>query len=83
MVEWSTFHYSPSLAVLVNLLGSEVEDRVAASTERAGEREEGGALAFLLGTLTGKGEGEAEGEGLESVADRIFGTGEGMGEGAL
>ena len=84
MVEWSIFHHSPGgLAALVDLLGSEAEDGPAASTggEGEGEREEtGGALAFLLGTLTGKG--EAEGEGLGSVAGGIFGTG-GDGEGAL
>ena len=78
MVEWSIFHHSPGgLAALVDLLGSEAEDGPVASTggEGEGEREEtGGALAFLLGTLTGKG--EAEGEGLGSVAGRIFGTGE-------
>ena len=80
MVEWSIFHHSPGgLAALVDLLGSEAEDGPAASTGGEGEREEtGGALAFLLGTLTGKG--EAEGEGLGSVAGGIFGTG---GEGAL
>ena len=80
MIEWSIFHHSPGgLAALIDLLGSEAEDGPAASTgkEREGE-ETGGALAFLLGTLTGKG--EAEGEGLGSVAGGIFGTG---GEGAL
>ena len=84
MVEWSIFHHSPGgLAALVDLLGSEAEDGPAASTggEGEGEREEtDGALAFLLGTLTGKG--EAEGEGLGSVAGGLFGTG-GDGEGAL
>ena len=84
MVEWSIFHHSPGgLAALVDLLGSEAEDGPAASTggEEEREREEiDGALAFLLGTLTGKG--EAEGEGLGSVAGGIFGTG-GDGEGAL
>ena len=84
MVEWSIFHHSPGgLAALVDLLGSEAEDGPAASTGGEGEREAtGGALAFLLGTLTGKGEAEGEGEGLGSVAGRIFGTG-GDGEGAL
>ena len=63
----------------MDLLGSEAEDGPAASTGGEGEREAtGGALAFLLGTLTGKG--EAEGEGLGSVAGGIFGTG---GESAL
>ena len=85
MVEWSIFHHSPGgLAALVDLLGSEAEDGPAASTggEGEGEREEtGGALAFLLGTLTGKG--EAEGEGLGSVAGGIFETGGGGREGAL
>ena len=65
----------------MDLLGSEAEDGAAASTGGEGEREAtGGALAFLLGTLTGKG--EAEGEGLGSVAGGIFGTG-GDGEDAL
>ena len=84
MVEWSIFHHSPGgLAALVDLLGSEAEDGPAASTGGEGEREAtGGALAFLLGILTGKGEAEGEGEGLGSVAGRIFGAG-GDGEGAL
>ena len=76
-VDSLTLHHSPGgLATLVDLLVS----GVVASTEGAGETE-GGALAFLLGTLTGKG--GAEGERLGSVAGGIFGTGGGSGEGAL
>lgn len=58
------------MTALVDLLGSGVGDGEEPCTG-GGEREGGGTLGFLLGTLTEKGEGEAECEGLGSVADGV------------